>query len=120
MRFIGNSSSPLEDRIELRDRVRSLVVERVRSYVLLIVAKVKRIRFVFFFHKTQFHRRFHGQLLFSSTTTHSKKDSMNDTILADNYLLEFQRQWQEQVEGALLMYALSFLMFKLNGKRKYQ
>jgi hypothetical protein len=45
---------------------------------------------------------------------------MNDTILADNYLLEFQRQWQEQVEGALLMYALSFLMFKLNGKRKYQ
>jgi hypothetical protein len=39
----------------------------------------------------------------------NKKDSMNDTILADNCLLELLRQWQEQDEGALLMYALSFL-----------
>jgi hypothetical protein len=34
---------------------------------------------------------------------------MNDTFLADNYLLELQRQWQEQDEGVLLMYDLSFL-----------
>jgi hypothetical protein len=37
---------------------------------------------------------------------------MNDTILADNYLLELQRQWHEQDEGALLIHALSFLEFK--------
>jgi hypothetical protein len=33
---------------------------------------------------------------------------MNDTISADNFLLELQRQWQEQDEEALLMYVLSF------------
>jgi surface protein len=37
---------------------------------------------------------------------------MNDTILADNCLQELLRQWQEQDEGALLMYALSFLDVK--------
>jgi surface protein len=34
---------------------------------------------------------------------------MNDTILADSYLLELQQQWQEQDEGALLIHALSYL-----------
>jgi hypothetical protein len=48
-----------------------------------------------------------SNILFSN-----KKESMNDTILADNYLQELQRQWQEQDTGALLMYALSFLDVK--------
>jgi surface protein len=48
-----------------------------------------------------------SNILFSN-----KKDSMNDTILADNYRLELQRMWQEQDERALLIYALSFLEFK--------
>jgi hypothetical protein len=107
----------LENRIETRDSVRSSVVERVRS-IDRGEGKTDTVRF--HFNYKQFHRRFQGQLLFSSTTTHNKKDSMNDTILADNYLLELQRQWQEQDEGALLMYALSLLMFKLYGKRKCQ
>jgi hypothetical protein len=39
---------------------------------------------------------------------------MNDTtgIWVDSYLQKLQRRWQEQDEGALLMYALSFLDFK--------
>jgi hypothetical protein len=37
---------------------------------------------------------------------------MDDTILAYTYLLELQRKWQKQDEGALMMYALSFLEVK--------
>jgi hypothetical protein len=49
--------------------------------------KTETVRFVF--HYTKFHRRFHGQLLFSSTTTHRKEYSMNDIISADNSLSFF-------------------------------
>jgi hypothetical protein len=68
----------------------------------MIVAKAKRIQFVSSrdISSLFLHNRFHCQILFLSTTTHNKKDSMNDSILADNYLLELQRQWKEQDEGA--------------------
>jgi hypothetical protein len=37
---------------------------------------------------------------------------MDNVNMANNYLQELQRQWLEQDDGALLMYALSFLDVK--------
>jgi hypothetical protein len=53
--------------------------------------------------------------VFRSTKTivKTRKETMNNNIVADKHLQDLQRQFQHQDEGALLMYALSFLDVKI-------